>query len=451
MLDIAIITIYLAAVLIIGIRAGRHVKSIEEFSVAGRSFSYLVIFATLSASFIGGGFSMGNSEKVFLFGLVNIFALWGFSLKEILVAQFIAPQIKRYDAPITVGDIMGHHYGKGAKVVTGIFSVILCSGILGAQVGAMGYIFNIFLGLDQMYGIIIGLGIVIAYSTIGGMRAIVYTDILQFIVLMVGLPLVLIFGVVKAGGVGAVIQAVPVDHLTFLGPYTLLAFLSLFFTFVIGEALVPPYVQRLFIAKDVNEVRKGTMLSGLFSIPFLFVTGSIGLVALILFPEIDANLAMPTMIKEVLPIGLMGIVVAGVISIIMSSADSFLNGASVAAVHDVIKPLMNTDDEKNFRLVKIINILVGILAIVFAIKIKSILDILIYSYNFWAPIIVVPLVVAILGGKVTKTQFYWGMTGGIIGVVGWNFVLDAPFGIDGLIIGVIGNALLFTLGRFFPR
>lgn len=451
MLDIAIITIYLAAVLIIGIRAGKHVKTLEEFSVAGRSFSYLVIFATLSASFIGGGFSMGNSEKVFLFGLVNIFALWGFSMKEILVAQFIAPQIKRYDAPITVGDIMGHHYGKGAKVVTGIFSVILCSGILGAQVGAMGYIFNIFLGLDQMYGIIIGLGIVIAYSTIGGMRAIVYTDILQFIVLMVGLPLVLIFGVVKAGGVGAVIQAVPVDHLTFLGPYTLLAFLSLFFTFVIGEALVPPYVQRLFIAKDVNEVRKGTMLSGLFSIPFLFVTGSIGLVALILFPEIDANLAMPTMIKEVLPIGLMGIVVAGVISIIMSSADSFLNGASVAAVHDVIKPLMNTDDEKNFRLVKIINILVGILAIVFAIKIKSILDILIYSYNFWAPIIVVPLVVAILGGKVTKTQFYWGMTGGIIGVVGWNFVLDAPFGIDGLIIGVIGNALLFTLGRFFPR
>lgn len=451
MLDIAIITIYLAAVLIIGIRAGKHVKTLEEFSVAGRSFSYLVIFATLSASFIGGGFSMGNSEKVFLFGLVNIFALWGFSMKEILVAQFIAPQIKRYDAPITVGDIMGHHYGKGAKVVTGIFSVILCSGILGAQVGAMGYIFNIFLGLDQMYGIIIGLGIVIAYSTIGGMRAIVYTDILQFIVLMVGLPLVLIFGVVKAGGVGAVIQAVPVDHLTFLGPYTLLAFLSLFFTFVVGEALVPPYVQRLFIAKDVNEVRKGTMLSGLFSIPFLFVTGSIGLVALILFPEIDANLAMPTMIKEVLPIGLMGIVVAGVISIIMSSADSFLNGASVAAVHDVIKPLMNTDDEKNFRLVKIINILVGILAIVFAIKIKSILDILIYSYNFWAPIIVVPLVVAILGGKVTKTQFYWGMTGGIIGVVGWNFVLDAPFGIDGLIIGVIGNALLFTLGRFFPR
>ncbi len=92
MIDIVITAVYLIAVLIVGIRAAKNVNSIEEFSVAGRSFSYLVIFATLSASFIGGGFSMGNAEKVFLFGLVNIFALWGFSLKEILVAQFIAPK-----------------------------------------------------------------------------------------------------------------------------------------------------------------------------------------------------------------------------------------------------------------------------------------------------------------------------------------------------------------------
>ncbi len=334
---------------------------------------------------------------------------------------------------------------------TGIFSVLLCSGILGAQVGAMGYIFNVFLGMDRMYGILIGLGIVIAYSTVGGMRAIVYTDILQFIVLTVGLPLVLVFGVVKAGGVGAVMQAVPVDHLTLLGPKTLIAFLSLFTTFVIGETLVPPYVQRLFIAKNVDEVRKGTLLSGLFSIPFLFTIGSIGLVALVLFPEIDANLAMPTMIKETLPVVLKGIVVAGVISIVMSSADSFLNGASVGAVHDVIKPLMKTDGAKDFRLVRIINLLVGVLAIIFAVKIKSILDILVYSYNFWSPIVLVPLVVAILGAKVTKPQFYWGMTGGIIGVVGWNFVLNSPFEIDGLIIGVLGNGIMFTLAKFFAK
>lgn len=123
MIDNIITAVYLFIVLLIGIMAGKKVKNLEDFSVAGRSFSYMVIFATLSASFIGGGFSIGNAEKVFLFGLVNIFALWGFSLKEILVAQFIAPKIKKYKNPISLGDIIAHHYGTGAKVITGVFYV----------------------------------------------------------------------------------------------------------------------------------------------------------------------------------------------------------------------------------------------------------------------------------------------------------------------------------------
>jgi len=95
-MDKIIVILYLLIILVVGLLAGRKVKNLSQFSVAGRSFSSLVIFATLSASFIGGGFSMGNAEKVFLFGIVNIFALWGFSLKEILVAKFIAPRMDNY-------------------------------------------------------------------------------------------------------------------------------------------------------------------------------------------------------------------------------------------------------------------------------------------------------------------------------------------------------------------
>ncbi len=447
MIDNIILVVYLGVVLLIGILAGKKVKTLEDFSVGGRSFSYMVIFATLSASFIGGGFSMGNAEKVFLFGLVNIFALWGFSIKEILVAQFIAPKIKKYNNPISVGDIMAHHYGKASKVITGIFSVILCAGILGAQIGAIGYIFNVFLGLEKIYGILIGVGIVIVYSTIGGMRAVIWTDILQFIVLSIGIPLVLIFGVIKAGGVSNVINSVPAGHLTFLGPKTILAFLSLFLTFIVGETLVPPYVQRLFLSKDVKQVRKGTLLSGLFSFPFFLITGAIGLVALVLYPEIDANLALPHMIKNVLPVFLKGIVVAGVISIVMSSADSFLNSAAVSFVRDVVDPIAPKKKINDFTLVKIANLAVGIIAVVFAISIKSILDILIYSYNFWSPVLLIPLIAGIMGMKVRKENFYWAFAGGALGVLIWKVILKDPLGIDGLIIGVIMNGIFFALSR----
>ncbi len=445
-MDTIIVAIYLLCILGVGLWAGREVKNLSQFSVAGRSFKSMVIFATLSASFIGGGFSMGNAEKVFQFGIVNIFALWGFSLKEILVARYIAPKMDNYSSAISVGDMMGDHYGNGAKVITGIFSMVVCAGILGAQVSAIGYIFNVFLGIDQIYGILIGLGIVIAYSTIGGMRAVVFTDVIQFIILSVGIPITLIIGIVKVGGITALQAAAPIDHFTFPGNYgPLTAFISLFLTFVLGETLVPPYVQRLLLSKNSDHTKKGTLWAGLFSIPFFAVTGAIGLVALALKPDLDPNLSMPYVIKTVLPIGLRGVVIAGVISIVMSSADSFLNAAAVSFTNDVLGPISGKKMKPRAELltVRLINLFVGILAVVFALKIKSVLDILVYSYNFWSPIVLIPLVAAIAGLKASSKCFFLGGLAGAVGVTSWNILLKNPMGIDGLIIGIAANAVVF--------
>jgi len=423
-------------------------KSLQEFSVSHRSYTSLVIFATLSASFIGGGFSIGNAEKVFRFGIANIVALWGFSLKEILVARFIAPRMDNFPNVISAGDIMERGYGKSAKVITGFFSVFLCAGIVGAQVGAMGLIFKVFVGIEPIWGILIGCGIVIAYSTIGGMRAVVLTDIMQFCVLAIGLPAALIFGIVKLGGFSAIREAVPAGHFSVpADTMTIGAFLSLFLTFLLGETLVPPYVQRLFIGKDSVHTARGTMLSGIFSIPFFVITGAIGLVALALDSTINPNQAMPYVIRTVLPAGVRGVVIAGVISIVMSSADSFLNGAATGCINDIVKPLRTKplSEGQELLLAKLTNCFVGIMAVVFAIKISSILDILIYAYYFWAPVILVPLAAVFLGVRVSRAGFFSGTIGGVAGVLVWKGLLESPMGISGLVIGVFCNFLAFTL------
>jgi SSS family solute:Na+ symporter len=239
-----------------------------------------------------------------------------------------------------------------------------------------------------------------------------------------------------------------------LGGYkTFLTFFSLFLTFVLGETLVPPYVQRLFLAKDKTHTRKGTLWSGLFSIPFFAITGGIGLVALALKPDLNPNLSMPFVIKEVLPVGLRGVVIAGVISIVMSSADSFLNAASVSFINDVITPIKKVKLQLKQELfaVRFINLLVGVISVIFAIKIKSILDILIYSYNFWSPIVLVPLVAAIMGVKATKKSFFTGAIAGSIGVIIWNIILHNPKGIDGLIIGILCNGLAFLIAHLMQK
>jgi SSS family solute:Na+ symporter len=449
-LDYAIITGYLLAILAVGLWSGKGMKTLADFSVSHRSYGSLVIFATLSASFIGGGFSIGNAEKVFTFGIANIVALWGFSLKEILVAKFIAPRTGNFPGVISVGDLMDRGYGKLGRIISGFFSVFLCAGIVGAQVGAMGIIFNVFLGIKPIWGILIGCGIVITYSTVGGMRAVVLTDVIQFCVLAIGLPAALVFGLVKLGGISAIKAAAPASHFSIPAEgMTIGAFLSLFLTFVLGETLVPPYVQRLFIAKDAGHTARGTMLSGIFSIPFFAITGSIGLVALALDPELNPNLAMPYVVHNVLPIGVRGIVIAGVISIVMSSADSFLNGASTCCINDLVKPIRKIPLSERYELLlaKLINGLVGILAVIFAIKIPSILDILIYAYNFWAPIIVIPLAGVLLGFRVTQTGFLAGTAAGSVGVLTWNYLLKTPAGISGLAVGVFCNLVAFILAN----
>lgn len=454
MLDYTIIIFYLCGILLFGLWSGKGMASLREFSVSHRSYTSMAIFMTLSASFIGGGFSIGNAEKVFRMGIVNIVALWGFSLKEILVAKFIAPRMDKFPDVISTGDIMERGYGREAKVVTGFFSVLLCAGIVGAQVGAMGLIFKVFLGIAPIWGILIGCGIVIAYSTVGGMRAVVLTDIIQFCVLAIGLPAALVFGVVKLGGFSTLRTAAPAGHFSIPGEaLTAGAFLSLFFTFLLGETLVPPYVQRLFIGKDAAHTARGTMLSGLFSIPFFAITGTIGLVALALDPKLDPNLAMPYVIRTVLPAGVRGIVIAGVLSIVMSSADSFLNAAATGCINDVVKPLGKTSlsERQELILAKLTNCFVGILAVIFAIKIPSVLDILIHAYNFWAPIILVPLAAVLLGIQATKTGFVAGTTAGIAGVLLWTILLRSPMGVSGLVIGVLCNLIAFVVTSTLSR
>jgi SSS family solute:Na+ symporter len=332
--------------------------------------------------------------------------------------------------------------------------MLLCAGIMGAQVGAMGDVFNVFTGMSEIYGILIGCGIAIAYTTFGGMKAVIITDIIQFLILAVGLPLVLVFGISQIGGISALISDLPAGHVNWIpSNLTLVAFISLFLILLLGETLVPPYVQRLLIGRNLKETAKGTYWSGLFSIPFFAVTGLIGLLAFKLDPSMESNLALPNAIKIILPVGLRGLVVAGVISIVMSSADSFLNSASVAFTNDIYKQWKTGKMSMSSELLcaRMVNLITGILAIIVAINIPNILDILIFAYNFWAPVILAPLAGAILGFGRGPKSFFAGAICGITGTVVWKYGFHDLGGFDGLLIGVFTNLIGYTVMNWLEK
>lgn len=240
---------------------------------------------------------------------------------------------------------------------------------------------------------------------------------------------------------------IPADHITLLGPMSVIGFISLFLSFLFGETLVPPYVQRLLIAKNTKHAARGTLWSGIFSIPFFVLTGLIGLVALGLDPNLNANLAMPYTVSEVLPLGINGLVVSAIISITMSSADSFLNSAGVALTHDILVVLkqQQLSEQQKLRWARIGTFVIGLLAVFFALEIESVLDTLLLAYNFWAPTVLPLIVAAVYGFRADYKAFITSAAAGVLGVLCWQYLLNNPLGLDSLIVGVLCNAAVLWM------
>lgn len=449
MLDYLVIAVYLGGLLVYGMVCGRKVRSVKQFAVAEQGYGTFVVFASLSASFIGGGFSMGNAAKAYAMGIGYAVALCGFSLKEILVGRYVAPRMGRFRSCLSPGQIMGRVYGPNAQLATGLMSLLTCAGVVGAQVGAIGYVFHVFLGLPQLTGVLVSCGIVILYCTMGGIKAVVTADVVQFMILSAGMPLALFLALNRAGGWDAVTSALPARYWDVTNGTTPAGFASLFLSFMLGEALAPPYVQRLLIGRNARTAARAAMMGGVFSVLFFAVSAGIGLTARALYPGLNPSLAMPTLIQRVLPLGLKGFVIAGVISIIMSTADSFLNAAAVGAVHDVWLPLANhlAGERERLRAARSVNLLTGVGAVAFALLMPDILNLVLFTYRFWAPVILIPLAAALMGLTVKKHSFGPAALTGICASVLWTYGLDDPWGIAGMPVGVAANGLVFWIAN----
>lgn len=451
-LDCALVAGYLAVLLFIGLRGGRQVKNTADFTAHSGRYGVAVIFATLAASYIGGGFSSGNASEAFSHGIGSTLALMGFALAMMGIGRFLVGGVARFRGVTTVGGILERDYGRGARVLCGLFSFLSCAGVVAAQMEAMGLTFRTLLGVPDTVGILIGFGIVVVYTTFGGMQSVIAADMVQFLLLAVGMPLLLIGGLHRAGGIGAVVQALPAAYWNPLNGTSLWGFLSLFVSLAVGEALAPPYTQRLLLGRTPAVTARATILSGAFAVPFFAVTGLIGLTAFALNPLGDAATAMPRMILTVLPVGLRGLVMAAMVSIILSAADGFLNGATVGLVCDCVLPLFpKTSPAVQLRLLRYSNLLIGAAAVGLSLWLPNIFDILLVAYSFWCPVMLVPLAAAFRGVRVSRRGFFCAVGAGLFSSLFWTLLLGEPFGIHGSVVGLLINAGVFFGFRLFSN
>ncbi|HWM05456.1 MAG TPA: sodium:solute symporter family protein [Actinophytocola sp.] len=452
-LDWALLAGYFLLLILIGVQTIRRVQSADDFAVAGNRIIWPVFFGSLAASFLGGGASLGVAGKTFSDGYVYMFAFFGYAVSFLLIGLFVAPRLKHYLGAHTVGDVMEQHYGRAARLATGVLSILLCAGILGAQALAIGTVVNATLEVPTVPSVIVGMGVVVLYSSFGGAWAVIQTDMLQFVFLGVFIPVTLVLALGEVGGPAALVAALPEAHLTFGGGYGVAVFIGLFVSFLLGETLVPPYAQRTFSTPDSRHARIGFALSGGFAFLFYFIAASIGLVALVLFPNIAPDQAIPTVVMNLLPAGLIGLVVAALLAVVMSTASSYLNSIAVVFVKDIYQPFINprVSAQKKLWLERGLSLGIGVVATVFALSVPSIVDALLYSYTFWAPTIVIPLLIAVLFGSRAKAAALSAIAAGVVVTAVWIIFLQESTGLDGLVVGAAANLLVFAVVALVTR
>ncbi len=447
MWDAAIVIGYVAILAGSALFGGRRVKGGSDFSAGGRQYGPFVIFATLSASYVGGGYSSGNAALAFSSGIGSTCALLGFSLSMILIARFLVPGVARFPGVTTVGGVVEQAYGRRARIVTGWLAFLCCAGVVGAQMETMGVVLHQLTGLSPTAGVLIGAAVVLLYTTFGGLQSVIVADVVQFLLLALGVPVLVLAGVRAVGGWGALFAAVPAEYYDPFYAMTPAAFASMFLSMAFGEALAPPYTQRLLVGRNAGVTAKGTLWSGLFSVPFFVMTGLIGLLAFVLKVTDDPAYAMPALIQAVLPVGVRGVVMAAMVSILLSASDSFLNSAAIGLVSDGILPWYPLSERQQLRWLRVANLATGGVGVLMALLLPDVFSILMAAYACWCPLLLVPLAAAFLGLSLTKKAFWRGLLAGGGALLLWNLVLRQPGGVDGGVVGMLVNALVCICHR----
>lgn len=450
-LDLISIIVYFGLLALIIIKSRQKKQTAIDFALDGQRTPGILVFATLTASFLGPGYTMGLSEQGYQSGFLFFFVYLGFSLQSLLVGRYIAPKLRDYDQAQTVGDIMGYHYGKLARLFTGLLSLMFCIGIIGLISFITGSVFYSILDIPRAWGSIIGTTIVVFYSVFGGMRTVVYTDILQFIFLTISLPVLLISIYYNTPDTASILQDLPDEVLHPFRYVGVGEFIGLFIGFVFGETLIPPSANRAFLAKTSKDARNGFVFSGLYSIIWFGMCAVVGIFAQYALPGIVPDTSFMSMAKLFLPVGFLGLLLAAVVSIIMSTQDSYLNASSVVFVRDIVGYFNpNLTDRQYLLYSRAATFIIGSMGIVFALQLTGILDGIMINYTLWGPTIVLPLVFAVtLKHKVKPIAGLMGVLFGLMGVILWEWVLYKPYDIPSLVAGITLNLSAFWIFHIF--
>ena len=388
MIDLVIIIVYIIAILFIGLWSVRKSKmTSDNYFLAGRGLKWFVVGAALFASNISTIHMVGLAASGYNDGLVWGNFEWMAVITLILLGLIFAPfYIKTQIA--TLPEFLEKRYGPASRTFLAFMGILAALFIhMGMSLYAGAVVFEAFFGISVIHSIILISVVTAIYTVIGGLKAVMVTESVQTVILIIGAILVTVFGILALPEHGihsfaAFKAAAREGQLSMLHTTGSLKALSAtasstgltWYAVLLGYPVMgiwywctdQTHVQRVLSARSVDDAQKGSLFAGVLKILPVFILVLPGVIGYVLFKDkigTDANSTYPIMIKELLPIGLKGIVAAALMAALMSVLAAALNSSATLVSVDIIKRLRpKTTDKQQVLYGRIAAIVIMILA-----------------------------------------------------------------------------------------
>lgn len=429
--DYAVIVVYLAGMLAMGWWGMRRARSKSDFLVAGRRLGPAMYSGTMAAIVLGGASTIGGVGLGYRYGLSGAWMVFSIGLGLLALSVFFSAWIARLRV-YTVSEMLDLRYGGSAGVISGV--VMWAYTLMLAVTSTIAYatIFDVLFGMDRTLAIILGGAIVVAYSALGGMWSITLTDMVQFVVKTIGVLLLLLpIAVVRAGGFAEMKAQLPAEYFAPLGigGQTIFTYVLIYtFGMLIGQDIW----QRVFTARSDKVAKLGGTVAGVYCLVYALAGAVIGSAARVLYPKLGAaDDAFATIVKDALPVGVRGLVLAAALSAVMSTSSGALIACATVANNDIWARLRGAgtgerEDHDEVRGNRVFILLMGIAVICTAIALNNVVEALTVAYN----LLVGGLLVPILGGLLWKRGTASGalssvVVGGaaVVGLMVWKGIL----------------------------
>ncbi|MBD8487236.1 sodium:solute symporter family protein [Echinicola sp. CAU 1574] len=460
-IDIVIFIVYMIIMLGVGFYFMRNNQGQEDYYVGGRSIGHWHIGLSVVATDVGGGFSIGLGGLGFAMGLSGSWMLFTGLIGAWLAAVFLIPKVKSNPAFAkfyTFPQIFQYLFNRQVGIAAGVICFVGYLGFTSSQLLAGAKLAaGTFKDLDINLALLIMGIIAVVYTVLGGLKAVIYTDTIQWIILLLGFTFIgLPISYYHVGGWKVIQDTLPAEFFS-LSNLTWqdlanwgITILPIWF---VGMTLY----QRIFASRDVKSAKKAWYIAGLFEWPIMAFMGvSLGLLSRVAFEQgmiagaiddLDPEMGLPILLSTVLPAGIMGLMMSAYFSAVLSTADSCLMAASGNLTTDLFgKWFDKQPEEKSMRFSQLFTLVIGALALLIAMQMTNVLELMLYSYAFMVSGLLVPILAGLFWNKRNPNAALLSMIIGGSVTAGLAFSgIALPSGLDANLFGLAASLAAFLL------